>query len=66
MDTLLLEKIDSLPESLISEVDIFVDYLLFKTSIKNEEPQRTPGFLKGKVWMADDFDEPLEEFKEYM
>ena len=21
---------------------------------------------KGMVWMADDFDEPLEEFKEYM
>jgi len=24
------------------------------------------GFLKGKVWMADDFNEPLEELKEYM
>ena len=24
------------------------------------------GILKGKVWMADDFDAPLEEFKEYM
>jgi DNA-damage-inducible protein J len=22
--------------------------------------------LKGKVWMADDFDAPLEDFKEYM
>jgi len=24
------------------------------------------GFLSGKVWMADDFNEPLEELKEYM
>ena len=24
------------------------------------------GSMKGKIWMADDFDEPLEDFKEYM
>ena len=24
------------------------------------------GFMKGKVWMADDFNAPLEEMKEYM
>ena len=24
------------------------------------------GTAKGMVWMSDDFDEPLEEFKEYM
>jgi len=24
------------------------------------------GCLKGKVWMADDFNDPLEELKEYM
>jgi effector-binding domain-containing protein len=24
------------------------------------------GIWKGKVWMADDFDEPLDDFKEYM
>lgn len=23
------------------------------------------GSAKGKVWMSDDFDEPLEDFKEY-
>ncbi len=26
----------------------------------------TPGIAKGKFWMADDFDEPLEEMMEYM
>jgi len=24
------------------------------------------GSAKGKIWMSDDFDAPLEEFKEYM
>lgn len=24
------------------------------------------GSAKGKVWMSDDFDEPLEDFKNYM
>ena len=24
------------------------------------------GILKGKVWMSDDFDAPLDEMKEYM
>jgi len=24
------------------------------------------GLLKGKVWMSDDFNEPLEEMREYM
>jgi addiction module RelB/DinJ family antitoxin len=25
-----------------------------------------PGCMKGKIWMADDFDAPMEEFAEYM
>jgi DNA-damage-inducible protein J len=25
-----------------------------------------PGCMKGRIWMADDFDAPLEDFKEYM
>jgi hypothetical protein len=32
------------------------------------EPQRLKGFgcLKGKLWMSPDFDEPLDDFSEYM
>lgn len=33
---------------------------------KQAKPNRQPGSAKGMVWMSDDFDEPLEEFKEYM
>jgi len=25
-----------------------------------------PGCMKGKIWMSDDFDAPLDDFKEYM
>ena len=35
-------------------------------SAENQEKRGGCGILKGKVWMADGFDEPLEDFKEYM
>jgi hypothetical protein len=25
-----------------------------------------PGCMKGQIWMSDDFDAPLDDFKEYM
>ena len=37
--------------------------------IKAEESVRPPfeyGSMSGEMWMADDFDAPLEDFKEYM
>ena len=39
--------------------------------VSDEPPPKRPlselrGFLKGKVWMAEDFNAPLEEMKEYM
>lgn len=30
------------------------------------ERKRLLGALKGRIWMSPDFDEPLEDFKEYM
>lgn len=36
-------------------------------SADESQPERGGfGALKGKIWMAPDFDEPLEDFKEYM
>ena len=29
-------------------------------------PKRQAGVLSGKIWMADDFDAPLDDLKEYM
>ena len=43
----------------------------FEIAMPKEEPKATTraemyGMLKGKVWMSDDFDAPLEEMEEYM
>jgi hypothetical protein len=67
MQPLSLEnKIKALPEELKSEVMDFIDFLLLR--YKNNDFKQDTGFgcLKGKIEMTDDFDEPLEEFKEYM
>lgn len=67
MQPLSLEnKIKALPDELKSEVMDFIDFLLLKN--KNHKKKRDTGFgcLKGKIEMKDDFDEPIEDFKEYM
>ena len=37
-----------------------------KTAVQEQKKERIPGCVKGQVWMADDFDAPLEDFKDYM
>ena len=39
---------------------------LAKESTAAPTPKRRAGSAAGQVWMASDFDEPLEEFREYM
>jgi antitoxin (DNA-binding transcriptional repressor) of toxin-antitoxin stability system len=34
--------------------------------IESVKHDRKPGSAKGLIWISDDFDEPLEEFKEYL
>jgi len=65
-DTTLHTKIKSLPKNLQSEASDFIDFLLEKKRKKKNGAKRKAGFLKGKIKMNDDFDEPLEDFKEYM
>ena len=70
-------KIKSLPAQAFNEVAHYVDYILMVyssqiESIRHNESNseqtviRQPGLLRGKIKIADDFDEPLEDFKEYM
>jgi hypothetical protein len=42
--------------------------LTFTPKATEEEQKKERGFgcLKGQIWMADDFDAPLEDFKDYM
>ena len=62
----LYNKINGLPTDLKSEVNDFVDFLLRKRKkeIKKKKPKF--GCAKGQIYMSPDFDEPLEDFKDYM
>lgn len=73
----LIEKLEKLPLERQREVEDFVDFLLAKqmsgillTANEVAEPTeryaRGFGSLKGQIFMSDDFDEPLEDFNEYM
>jgi len=65
----IIDKIAELPEAQQQELLDFADYLVRKYGNKTLEKskKRQAGTLKGfLVYMADDFDAPLEDFKAYM
>lgn len=62
----LYTKIAYLPSDLKSEVNDFVDFLLSKRNKETIKKQPQYGCAKGLIYMSPDFDEPLEDFKEYM
>ena len=44
-------------------VNVIVTFL---EEIPSQKKRRVAGGLKGKIWMSDDFDEPLDDLKDYM
>ena len=68
-NVILYNKLATLPENLKSEVADFIDFLLSK-AIKDRTNASIPkpkfGSAKGMFKMNADFDEPLEDFKDYM
>lgn len=64
----LYKKLEQLPPDLKIEVQNFIDFLLDKNKSKNEiqVKNREFGSLKGKIHLSKDFDDPLDDFKEYM
>jgi hypothetical protein len=69
MDNLqILEKIKLIPKNYQEEVIDFIDFILEKKANKNNSilTERPLGLLKGKMKMSDSFDEPLDDFKNYM
>ena len=67
MDQLnILEKIKMIPVAYQQEVEDFIDFILQKKVNKKDEgtSPRKLGLLKGK--MSDNFNAPLDDFKEYM
>ncbi|MBM2816503.1 MAG: hypothetical protein HW421_3265 [Ignavibacteria bacterium] len=61
-----ISKLFNLKPSLKSEVFDFIDFLFAKQKkeIKVKKPQF--GCAKGRFFMTNDFDAPLEDLKEYM
>ncbi len=67
MDNIILQKYHYLPLELRKEVVDFIDFLTQKYQQK-QMPQRKSNFgsAKGLITMSDDFNEPLDDFKDYM
>lgn len=61
-------KLSMLPNALKKEVSDYMVYLISRNlkqkSIHKKHPKA--GFLKGTFKMSPDFDDPLDDFKEYM
>jgi hypothetical protein len=62
----LYAQISSLPSDLKKEVSDFVAFLKQKSKAGKKIKERQFGYSKDFFKVADDFDEPLEDFKEYM
>jgi hypothetical protein len=71
---IILEKLEQLSESLQTEVLHYIEFLSERYPKTNSDPIEPRakrgglGILKGTfvLPLPDDFDEPLEDFKEYM
>jgi len=74
-DSELMAKVQSLLNRLGMDISTAINIYLVQIVEKGGIPmdltvrkQRVPQFggWEGKIWMSDDFDAPMEEFKEYM
>ena len=67
-DKQLLDEFHSLPPEKQAEVIDFIGYLKSKiqSQPQKDKTRGSYGSLKGTFKMSDDFDEPLEDFNEYM
>lgn len=67
-----INVMERLPDEKLAQVIQFAEFLSERTDVPAEQNRgeegyiRKPGILKQKLEMADDFDAPLECFKEYM
>jgi Protein of unknown function (DUF2281) len=70
IETTILEYLNKLPDSLQKEVLHYTQFLLetHTKSTSQLQKKRQAGFLKGTfvLPLPEDFNEPLEDFQEYM
>lgn len=59
-------KLTPLPDNLKEEVMDFIDFLKMKLKKAEEATPRKAGLAKGLIKMRDDFEDPLDDFSDYM
>jgi hypothetical protein len=62
----LIKDIEMLPENILQAISVIVKGYNSLDSKSTSRPSPVFGSGKGLMWIADDFDEPLEELREYM
>jgi hypothetical protein len=66
----LINEIKTLPEQYLQAIGVIIkEFSVFASKPEaTEAGKKRPvfGCAKGKMWIADDFDAPLEEMREYM
>ena len=65
-NTALYTRISSLPKSLQDEVSDFMEFIIHKHKPKKSKVHPKAGCMKGIFKMSSDFNEPLDDFNEYM
>ncbi len=69
----IFEKLNTLPPERQAEAEDFIEYLISKygkpiakSESLAEMRKKNMGWAKGKIWIADDFNDTPEDFKEYL
>ncbi len=65
-DQQFLSELHELPPDQQTKVLDFIRALKKKQALSDESPRARFGSARGLITMMDDFDEPLEDFSEYM
>jgi len=64
-NTSLYNKISTLPLPIQNEIVDYMEFLIQKHKNKNAKIHPKAGCMQGVFKMSSDFNEPLEDFKEY-
>jgi hypothetical protein len=59
-----LQRIETLPKQILNELNDYTEFLIQKYGQPAKKPKA--GCMQGTfIWMSDDFNAPLEDFRDY-
>ncbi|NJL53080.1 MAG: DUF2281 domain-containing protein [Hydrococcus sp. SU_1_0] len=59
--SLIATKLENLPIDKQQQVLNFVEFLAQKSTLEQKDIKRVPNLHQDKIWMSDDFNEPLDD-----